>query len=238
MIKCKNCEHEFEGKYCNNCGQKADTPRINAHYLWHEIQHGIFHVDKGVLYTVKELFIRPGFSVKEYIQGKRINHFKPIAFVFIMAGILGLLRHYLHINTSESIIENNNHPAILETFIKLGNSNLGICLLILLPFYALSSRIAFWKSSYNFFEHLILNAFLFGQLIIIRLLLLPIALIDLNELNRIVNVGIGIIFIALLFLAYFQFFNKSNAIKTIFKTILTFVIFSIEIIIILFLINL
>ncbi|MEO8862184.1 MAG: hypothetical protein ABI358_12210 [Ginsengibacter sp.] len=32
---------------------------MNFHFLWHDVQHGLFHFDKGVLYTTKQLFTRP-----------------------------------------------------------------------------------------------------------------------------------------------------------------------------------
>ena len=42
---CKNCSTPVSGKYCSNCGQSTATARINFHYIIHEIQHSIFHVD-------------------------------------------------------------------------------------------------------------------------------------------------------------------------------------------------
>jgi hypothetical protein len=75
-ITCKNCHQTYTGNYCNNCGQPADTHKINIHYLWHDIQHGLFHFDKGVTYTAKQLFTRPGHSIREFIEGKRVKHIK------------------------------------------------------------------------------------------------------------------------------------------------------------------
>lgn len=57
MIKCKNCSFSFEGNYCSNCGQTAKTERISFKFLWEDIQHGILHYDKGIVYTVKQLFL-------------------------------------------------------------------------------------------------------------------------------------------------------------------------------------
>lgn len=51
MQTCKNCGHRFEGKFCNNCGQTADTNRINYHDLRHQLTHSLFHIDAGLLYT-------------------------------------------------------------------------------------------------------------------------------------------------------------------------------------------
>ncbi|MDH6353963.1 hypothetical protein M2132_000283 [Dysgonomonas sp. PH5-45] len=78
---CKNCNSTIKGNYCQNCGQATKTDRINFHYLVHEIQHSIFHVDKGILFTIKELLLRPSITIKGYLEGKRVNLFKPFGFV-------------------------------------------------------------------------------------------------------------------------------------------------------------
>ncbi len=79
--KCKNCNHDLKGNFCNNCGQTKETHEINFKSILHEIQHSIFHIDKGILYTTKELFIRPGLTIREYLHGKRVKHFKPFAYI-------------------------------------------------------------------------------------------------------------------------------------------------------------
>ncbi len=229
MTTCKNCSNSFEGKYCNNCGQKADTGRIDANYLWHEIQHGVFHLDKGVFFTIKELFIRPGYTIKEYFEGKRIGHFKPLAFVFILAGILGILRHYLPFGESRPIV-NNNIPDIIITFVVFAKSHLSIAELIFLPFIALASKLAFRKSNYNYFEHLILNSFILGQNIVINIMFLPFCLINNEVLNKITYNFLNVLFLILIIWTYFQFFYKSNIFRTIINIILTFVFFIMELI--------
>lgn len=91
---CKNCSKTFEGNFCNNCGQKTSTQRINYQYLVHEIQHLVVHVDKGFFYTLKELILKPGTAIKDYIDGKRVNFFKPTSFVIILSLVHAFLEHY------------------------------------------------------------------------------------------------------------------------------------------------
>jgi Protein of unknown function (DUF3667) len=63
------------------------------------------HLDKGILFTTKELFTRPGHSIREFLDGKRVRHFKPISMVIILAGIYGFLSHNFHINILASNYE-------------------------------------------------------------------------------------------------------------------------------------
>src|SRR5215210_6273275 len=107
---CKNCNNDFEGNFCNNCGQAADTHKLNLHFIWHDIQHGLFHFDNGIFYTVKQLLTRPGHAIREFIDGKRVKHFKPLSLVIVLATLYGLLYHYFiydlfdvkHITTEEN----------------------------------------------------------------------------------------------------------------------------------------
>ena len=84
---CKNCENEFNGNFCNNCGQKSNTRKINYNYLIEEISNNVFQVHRGIFFTVKELSYRPGHSIREFLNGKRKQHFKPVGFVLITSAL-------------------------------------------------------------------------------------------------------------------------------------------------------
>lgn len=186
---CKNCNTSFNGNFCFTCGQPAKTERLDVHSVWHDIQHGLLHIDKGILYTVKLLFTRPGQSIKAYLEGKRVKHFKPLSLVIILATIYALLNHYLHI---ELIEKSDNHlsirsfglgfqfeatqgenlplAGIISDFIE---SHFALFQLIFLPFYSAATWLAFRKAGHNYIEHLVINAFLRGQALLIALGLLP-----------------------------------------------------------------
>ncbi len=91
---CKNCNNHFEGNFCNNCGHAADIHKLNMHFIGHDLQHGLFHFDNGIFYTIKQLLTRPGHTIREFIDGKRVKHFKPLSLVVVLATLYGLLYHY------------------------------------------------------------------------------------------------------------------------------------------------
>ncbi|WP_165023156.1 DUF3667 domain-containing protein [Dysgonomonas sp. ZJ279] len=174
---CKNCGNTTKNSYCDICGQSAKTERISSHYLWHEIQHGIFHVDKGIFYTIRELFVRPGDTLKEYLAGKRVNHFKPLAFVAILATIYGFITHYFHIYPEMKVIATTDtnasvdYSAIILDWIY---THYSLCMFLTIPFIAACSYLLFRKNGYNYFEHLIIFSYITGQQIIIYLLWCPV----------------------------------------------------------------
>ena len=78
-MNCKNCGNIVEGEYCNHCGQRSNVGRITLSSLLNELTESIFQIDRGFFYTLTQLFARPGKSIREYLNGKRRKHFKPIA---------------------------------------------------------------------------------------------------------------------------------------------------------------
>lgn len=174
---CKNCEHVFQGNFCSNCGQKTNTVRLNWHYLQDELKYTFLHINKGFLYTAKQLFIRPGDTVREFLEGKRVQHYKPILLLFVLAGLNGLLMHFLPV---EEFIykQGTNEEAARQ--LKIGKNfydwltkNYALYELVVLPFYALCSWLAFKKFGYNYIENIIINCFATSQRLMIGILLFP-----------------------------------------------------------------
>ncbi|MEN2488846.1 DUF3667 domain-containing protein [Flavobacterium sp. B11] len=222
-IICKNCHQIFKGHYCNNCGQPAETHKINAHFLWHDIQHGLLHFDKGILYSLKQLFTKPGHSIREFIEGKRVRHFKPLSLVVVLATLYGLLYHFFHINTFEtaktSDIDSdyiNEWFATHFSWVTVGS----------IPIYTIGTYLVFRKQGYNFVELFVLNTFKAAQRISVQLITMPV-LIFLNHTSHIAqyNNVMYVIGIILIFWTNIQFFNKMSKIKAFFLTLLSHLIF-------------
>ncbi len=242
---CKNCKHIFEGNFCNQCGQSSNTRDINFHSILHEIQHGIFHIDKGILYTTKKLFTKPGHAIRDYLYGKRINHFKPFAYILILSTIYALLNKIFNKNTFldqflSGMTEGFTDPSkkrlsfLPELLIWL-KEHYAYTTLLFLPIISFASYLSFLKSKFNYFQHLILNSFIAGQQTVVFLLLLPVTYFMTDkELNDDINTFKVFTAIFLTFWSYYQFFDKSTALKKISLTILTFILMGIFFVIIAF----
>lgn len=162
IIICKNCGNEVSDNFCSRCGQRADTHKLNMHFILHDLQHGLFHFDKGVLYTAKQLLTRPGHTIREFLEGKRVRHFQPLSFVIVLATFYGLVWHYL--------IFDRLHKSLIEPRHDLTRAGVKIVAwmtehfafdgLILIVTSTLVSYIIFKKQKYNLVEHLVLNTYL------------------------------------------------------------------------------
>lgn len=221
---CKNCENEFAGNYCNNCGQSAHTHPINWHYVGHDIQHGVFHVDRGILYTLKELILRPGISIRAFLAGRRVDYFKPTAMVFILATIYGFLYHSLNITIVPDIAGMGNDPQLLLAKKMEAQiiSRYSLYILMTIPLYALGSYLAFKKSGYNYVEHLVINLYLASLKLALQIITIP--FLYLGYGFNIVLIVFVIADTAILFWVFGGTFNMFSRVARVLRTILSFVI--------------
>lgn len=172
---CKNCEHTFEGNFCSNCGQKTNTVRLNWHFVKEELQYTFLHINKGFLYSVKQLLTRPGDTVREFLEGKRVKHYKPILLVFVLAGLNGLLSQkidyhaFMPKNDAKNIVA-NEMPKMMNWIF----SHYAVVELALLPLFSLCSWLAFKKYGYNYIENIIINCFASAQRLTFGLITIPI----------------------------------------------------------------
>ena len=85
---CLNCGKELTDKYCSGCGQKADTHRITfKNFLFHDLLHGNFHIERGILFAAKEALIRPGKAALDYISGKRKRYYNVFYLILLTFGV-------------------------------------------------------------------------------------------------------------------------------------------------------
>lgn len=218
---CKNCSHKFKGNFCNFCGQSADTHRMDIHSMWHDIQHGILHIDKGFFYTISQLFSRPGYAIKEFLEGQRLKHFKPIPLLFILAGIYALLSHYFHVDfvnnfkisaNSDSIVKSN-----LENIKNWFSNNYALVSVLCLPIYSIGNYLVFKKAGYNFIEFIVLTAFIESQKLVVRIVLFP--LIYFYNGTPGLKALLFIIGFVLMTWTFFQFFKDYKKTELLFKTL-------------------
>ncbi len=164
MINCKNCNYsaEISSNYCPNCGQPFLLKRINGHYIIHEIEH-VLHFEKGILYTVKELFIRPGKNIRQFLSENRSRLVKPIIFIIITSLIYTLVNHLFHIEDGLVKYSEQKQTATATAIIfKWVQDHYGYANIIMAIFIALWLKLFFRKYGYNFFEILILLCFVMG----------------------------------------------------------------------------
>jgi hypothetical protein len=177
---CKNCQTTFEGKFCPNCSQKADTHRFTLMHFGHDFFHALTHTDKGIFFLNKKLFTQPGVVVREYNSGQRKKYFNPITFLLITMAlqiyvtkktdfynvlIVSAEKFVNELSQNSPEVKSDSHEALenakKQTPKILENSKL--IAFTFIPILALLTWLFFWKSGFNYAENLVFNVFLQGQ---------------------------------------------------------------------------
>ncbi len=162
--RCLNCNCEIEKNYCSSCGQKTDTHRITVrHFLFHDLMHGVLHIDKGILYTLKEAIIRPGQAALDYIKGKRVRYYNVFYLCLLVIGLHLLLSHFYD-SLSHTAVDAKNDTVEVSNFF---NEHIKAILLGIIPILGLNSLWIFRRLKLNIAEQFILSGFcLLGMLLI------------------------------------------------------------------------
>lgn len=229
MTPCKNCDQHFEGKFCNNCGQTANTHRLSMHFILHELQHSLFHVDHGILYTMQQLLIRPGHMIREFMEGKRVRHFKPMMLVVVLATVYGLLFHYFmeDVFDIDPIHSKDGLVSAYQKMLTWVTGHLAYASLLLIAVNTICSYLLFRKQGFNFAEHLVLNTYAMGLVLIDQIVLFPVLYIyshsDTGPMYALISQTVQLI---LFYWCYAQFFNELPKLKSLSLTILSFLMFS------------
>ena len=91
---CANCGNDYVGNFCPICSQREGMGPIT----WRSVLLSIGELwglhNRSLVYSLVQLFLRPGHFISDYISGKRQVSFPPVKMLAIVA-LLGLLVDYL-----------------------------------------------------------------------------------------------------------------------------------------------
>lgn len=229
-MKCKNCEAIVISKFCSNCGQNSNVSKITISKLLQDLTESIFQFNSGLLFTLKELFTRPGNSIQEYLLGKRKNHFKPIAYVLVFSTIYFLITRMTSQNTwVDDLISgffkgayDTEEAGKLPKIVAWFANNYAYTTLLLIPIFSLASYLSFRKYETNYLEHIVLNCYTTGhQAICYTIFSLLNAIVDFYYLELFP----ALIATAYIFWVFSQFFDKENRFTNFLRSILTYILY-------------
>lgn len=229
-MSCMNCGQEAAGNFCSHCGQSTKIARVTVSNFLSDLSDSVFQINRGLFFSLKELFVRPRHSIREYLSGKRKNHIKPIAYALTLSTIYFLISQILDTQTffddvltgwtnrTDETETGRKQLAIMTWFAK----NYTYTMLLLLPLYSLSSYLLFFKSGFNYMEHFILNAYITGQQAIFYSLAATLSL-GIKNGDVISNVAL-IISISYTLYVYWQFFSDKNKFGLILRVLSIYIV--------------
>ncbi len=237
---CLNCGKALSDKFCSGCGQKADTHRISfGNFLYHDVLHGTFHIDKGMLFTARQALTRPGQAALDYIAGKRKRYYNVFLLILITIGIMLFIRHldqWFDSQAAEVITQREFPNEASRKLDEIITQKTFIFLFV--PFAAFNSYILFRRKNLNLSEHFIISGMILLGILIIGTF--GNVLFHLNRLIRLNDTFLSWLITAVILLYIcFGYFNTFRGDYTrfgiIYRTLLFFGLIAFELVILFFL---
>lgn len=203
---CKNCGNSFQGKYCNQCGEKVylEKDRKIIH-LFEEVFHFLTHFEGSFFTTLKTMFTKPGQVSTDYCDGIRKKYFKPLS-LFLLLVVLYLLfplasglnmplKNHLEnarygayatakVNSYLTAHPDQRFKSIEQLFATKSEKLSKILLVFILPLCALVLwPISFFKRKF-FFDQMVLSSEINSFFLLINFFILPLIIITIVLICR------------------------------------------------------
>jgi hypothetical protein len=192
MIICQNCGYGGENIYCSNCGQLLQAKRIDLPHLFREVSHTFWHLEKGFLFTLKELGTRPGTMQRRYLSGLRLRYQKPFPLFAISGTFCALALFFIYRNAP-----NQSDQFFYKHYYFMVQA-------AMLPLYAFITYILFKSSKLYYAEALVMNVYMIG--------FMSVFIVPINTLSFFLPNGI-ISFLEVIFLVSYNIWTNLNFFK-------------------------
>lgn len=162
---CRNCGESSIGHYCPRCGQRMQVYKVTFAETFQELAGALFAVNAPLLITVKELIVRPGRLLHNYLNGQRRRYYRPVSF-FILTTVL-----YIVVRSLIGFDPFRNSMIVVEDSQLEGNLltearnymiyNINNFLFIFVFTLAIFSKLFYFRR-YNLAEYLAISFYLLG----------------------------------------------------------------------------
>lgn len=234
---CLNCNQTVAQHFCPNCGQKTNTHRITfQHFIIHDILHGVWHFERGILFTIKEAILRPGNAALDYIAGKRVRYYNVFYLTLLLIGLCTLLENYYD-TLSHYYFNTRLKPLTDEvgaSFNSFVTQYSKLIIFSFIPLFTINSFLLFRKKRLNFSEHFIIAGMVFLGVMIINtigeILYFTEFFYYLDFISTTINYAIPIVILLYIIVNYYRTFSSDyKKINAFFRTLLFIVFLILEI---------
>lgn len=223
---CISCSYKHNEKFCPNCGEKTGVPKITFSSTVETTFATITNMDKGFLYNLKNLTLKPKETIEEYLKGKRKGIFNPISFLLISVSLYLIVESYFN---QKSFTDENDIKLIRDRIsYKIASQGAGFIVSYFKYFWALTiiplsiiSKLVYKK--YNYLEHITINAFIIGQIT------LTFGIISFLIFKHHIILNI-FIYLALIWFNYRVFNHSKNKLKSFLNSLLVVSLFILSLI--------
>ncbi len=198
--QCLNCGMTYVGNFCPCCGQTASTARFTIKQTLNHLLFFFTKFDDKFKHTVVSLLYRPGYMIREYITGHRVNYMRPIQMLVCLVTVYAILSYFLlpahepakllgAINNATdgglaTAVANNPFLSTCHKLIEKGMNNTVVRTLSFVVMLTFASKLVFCRNSigrqFNLAEHFYVFVFVACLNKIIDFILLPLDVLEKN----------------------------------------------------------
>jgi hypothetical protein len=215
-MQCLNCNTVFDSNFCPFCGQSGQVRRITGKEVYKGILQSVGNLDRGFLHTLFSLVSNPVALARDYLDGKRVSHQKPLTFFLIITTLQVVLNKIIMALDNSFSVQDGGGIAEGPVWLAqmIGNSP-AIIALVIFPFIALGFYMGYRKHGNNFGEHFYISIFLFS-LIQVGFLIANLLILAFPGLQT----YLGLIYIPIIYWFYFAYYRGKtrNVLTSLLRT--------------------
>ncbi len=113
---CATCHTEFHGNFCPRCGQKAVIGRYSfktAFLLFLDVW-GLGN--RGMFRTIRDLLLRPGYMIRDYLNGMQMAYFPPFKMFFLAIALSVLVSSGFNIRMMNTLEKTSTSKQLKKGF--------------------------------------------------------------------------------------------------------------------------
>lgn len=95
--ECATCHTIYKGNYCPRCGQSSRIGRYSFKTVFLNFLDVWGLGNRGMFRTIRDLVLRPGYMIRDYLNGMQMAYFPPIKMFFLLAALSILVTHGFNI---------------------------------------------------------------------------------------------------------------------------------------------
>jgi hypothetical protein len=191
-------------------------------HLLSEFAHNYLGTDSGFFFTLRQMIVRPGHAVNEFLAGKRKPYLKPVQFYLLMLTLFFLVSELLNVNPLEMGTQMNQDLGIqsasavqakkkYQQTVEVLSQNLKVIFSALLFMQAITMKLLYRKRPYTFTELMVFSLYLYGVSYLLSCLLSLLMVAHLpHPLHSVLVAAICLPSIAYTIWAIHQFYGGSG----------------------------